>query len=106
MNQILKGFILLVIFSMILVQPVMMSNKEIPKTALLLIDIQDFYFPGGALPLVSPEAASVNAGKILKKFRLEKKLIIHVGHKTKKGMEFHQNVKPVEGEKVIIKEEV
>ena len=35
------------------------NNKE--DTALLLIDIQDFYFPGGSSELADPEAASLNA---------------------------------------------
>ena len=31
-----------------------------PKTALLIIDVQEFYFPGGFMPLDGPEAASLN----------------------------------------------
>jgi len=39
------------------------------KTALLLIDIQDFYFPGGRLQLENAEAAGMNAGLILDQFK-------------------------------------
>ena len=81
-------------------------EQQAPKTALLLIDIQNFYFPAGALPLVKAEEASLNAGKLLKKFRQNKELIIHVAHKAKKGARIHNNVKPLPGEKIITKTEV
>jgi CubicO group peptidase (beta-lactamase class C family) len=35
------------------------------KTALLSIDIQDFNFPGGMVPLVGPEKAAQNAAKLI-----------------------------------------
>lgn len=38
------------------------ENKE--DTALLLIDIQNFYFPGGRSELVDPEPASLNAQQL------------------------------------------
>jgi len=75
-------------------------------TALLIIDIQDFYFPGGAMPLVRPEAASRNAARILEKFRKEGRLVIHVGHNAKNKMGFHASVAPISGEKVFYKNEV
>lgn len=76
------------------------------ETALLVIDIQQFYFPGGALPLTDPVPASLNAKKLIEKFRAEKRLVIHVGHNAKEGAEFHPNVEPRNGEKVIFKNEV
>jgi nicotinamidase-related amidase len=75
-------------------------------TALLIIDIQDFYFPGGAMPLARPEAASRNAAKILEKFRAEGRLVIHVGHNAKNNMGFHASVAPKSGEKIFYKDEV
>ena len=39
------------------------------RTALVIIDVQMFYFPGGALPLVHPEAAAANAARLLERFR-------------------------------------
>lgn len=74
------------------------------KTALLIIDVQDFYFPGGSLHLVNPEPASLNAQKILKKFRENNLMVIHVRHNAKSGAGIHANVKPVNGEKVISKD--
>jgi nicotinamidase-related amidase len=75
-------------------------------TALLIIDIQDFYFPGGAMPLVLPEAASRNAAKVLERFRAEGRPVIHVGHNAKDGVGFYETVAPISGEKVFYKDEV
>ena len=76
------------------------------KTALLIIDIQDFYFPGDWPGLVNVEEASIQAGECLKTFRDEGQLVVHVRHKAKNGFDIHENVRPVEGEKVITKKEV
>jgi nicotinamidase-related amidase len=77
-----------------------------PTTALLIIDIQDFYFPGGKVPLVEPEAAAKNAGKVLAKFRAEGKAVVHVRHDFEPGGSIHASVAPQEGEKVFTKTEV
>lgn len=79
---------------------------EEKTTALLIIDIQDFYFPGGAVPLVNPEAASLNAAKLLERFRAEGRPVIHVGHNAAKGMGFRGVVAPREDEKIFFKDEV
>lgn len=76
------------------------------KTALLIVDIQNFYFPGEGPGLVNAEPASLNAREILQIFREKKLLVVHVRHKSKKGFEIHKNVEPVLNEKVITKEEV
>ncbi len=77
-----------------------------PTTALLIIDIQDFYFPGGKMPLVEPEAAAANAAKILAAFRAEGKPVIHVRHDSEPGGSIYASVAPIEGEKVFTKSEV
>lgn len=74
--------------------------------ALLIIDIQDFYFPGGAVPLAEPEAASANAKRLLDRFRKAGVKVIHVGHVVREGGAFHADVAPNEGEKVFMKDEV
>ena len=79
------------------------ENHENPKTALLLIDIQNFYFPGGRLPLLNPEEASLKARKLLDRFREKDLLVIHVRHNTESGGEIHKNVEPLKTEKVISK---
>ncbi len=82
------------------------AQNEAPKTALLIIDIQNFYFAGGSSELVNPIPASLNAQKLLLNFRETNQLVIHVKHGDGKGAEIHSNVAPLPGEKVIIKKEV
>ena len=77
-----------------------------PTTALLIIDIQDFYFPGGKVPLVEPEAAAENAGRVLAAFRETGKPVVHVRHDFEPGGSIHATVAPIEGEKVFTKNEV
>ena len=77
-----------------------------PTTALLIIDIQDFYFPGGQLPLVGAEVAAENAGRVLAKFRAEGKPVVHVRHDAEPGGSIHASVAPIKGEKVFTKTEV
>ena len=49
------------------------------KTALLIVDIQNFYFPGDGKPgLVNAEQASLVAKDILQIFREKKQLVVHV----------------------------
>jgi nicotinamidase-related amidase len=76
------------------------------KTALLIIDIQNFYFPGDGPGLANAEQASLNAKEVLKIFREQDQLVVHVRHKSDKGFEIHKNVEPLSNEKVITKEEV
>jgi nicotinamidase-related amidase len=84
------------------------------QTALLLIDIQNDYFDGGANPLTGSLEASINAKKMLKFFREQKKWVIHVQHFSTRagstffipgtqGVEIHENVRPLENEMVIPK---
>ena len=81
------------------------ENNSI-KTALLIVDIQNFYFPGDGPGLVGAEKASANAKEILEIFREKAQLVVHVRHKSNKGFEIHKNVAPIASEKVITKEEV
>ena len=60
------------------------------KTALLIVDIQNFYFPGDGKPgLVNAEQASLVAKDILQIFREKKQLVVHVRHKSNNGFEIH-----------------
>jgi len=80
------------------------SGMSDPKeTALLLIDIQNFYFPGGNWALVNPEKACLNAQKLLTKFRENKNIIIHIRHNAEPGGEIHKLVQPLKNELVISK---
>jgi nicotinamidase-related amidase len=77
-----------------------------PPTALLIIDIQDFYYPGGLVPLSAPEAAGANAARLLSQARKMGALVVHVGHNASAGRGFHADVMPLESEAVVMKDEV
>ncbi len=90
------------------------QKKATMETALILIDIQNDYFPNGKMELSEPEAASINAGKILTRFRDLNLPVIHVQHQSTRpgstffipdtqGVEIHQNVKPIASEITIVK---
>ena len=84
------------------------------KKALLIIDIQNDYFEGGANPLSGSLEASINAKRLLTDFRSKSLPVVHVQHFSTRpgstffipntnGVEIHENVRPVNGEKVIAK---
>ena len=85
-----------------------------PDTALVVIDIQNDYFPGGAMELEGADAAAAHASSVLKKFREQKLPVLHVRHLSTRpgatfflpgteGAEIHAKVKPQAGETVIEK---
>jgi nicotinamidase-related amidase len=82
------------------------ESEDDSAPALLIIDVQEFYFPGGAVPLTNPQAASLNIKRLLEKWRDAEHLVIHIGHNAGQGAAFHPDVKPMPGEKVIFKDEV
>jgi nicotinamidase-related amidase len=84
----------------------LISVAQNGKTALLLVDIQNFYFPGGKSELVEPVKAAENAAKILAEFRKEGMPVIHVRHNSEPGGEIHKLVEPMPGEKIISKSAV
>jgi len=84
----------------------LISVAQSGKTALLLIDIQNFYFPGGKSELVEPIKAAENAAKILAEFRKDGMPVIHVRHNSEPGGEIHKLVEPLPGEKIISKSAV
>ena len=86
-----------------------------PPRTLLIIDIQRDYFPGGAFPLVDPEAAAEAASRVLGAFREAGDPVIHMKHvwdepdaefmkPGTEGIEIHPAVAPVDGELVLEKE--
>ncbi|MFF2370802.1 cysteine hydrolase family protein [Agromyces sp. NPDC058110] len=81
---------------------------------LVIIDIQNDYFPGGAFPLVGPEAAAAAAARLLASHREDGQPVIHIQHvwdapdatffaPGTPGVEIHPLVAPVEGEPVVVK---
>ena len=83
-----------------------MAQKNDLKEALLVIDIQEFYFPGGDIPLMNPEKAADNAAELLKFFRSYSKPVFFIRHNYKPGGAIHESVKPVPGEQVMTKSNV
>jgi nicotinamidase-related amidase len=84
------------------------------KTALLLIDIQNDYFPGGRMELDGSPEASLRAKELLTLFRDRNLPIFHIQHISKgkgasfflpdtTGVEIHSNVSPFPGETIIQK---
>lgn len=76
------------------------------KTALLIVDIQYFYFPGEGPGLEGAAEAAQAAQKVLATFRGKQLPVVHVKHAAARGADIHVDVAPVEGEKVITKQEV
>jgi nicotinamidase-related amidase len=82
--------------------------------ALVLVDIQRDYFPGGRMEVVGAIEGSEVAKKLLNTFREKKLPIFHIQHiaarpgatfllPNTEGINFHENVKPLPGEMVITK---
>lgn len=84
------------------------------NNALLLIDIQNDYFPNGRMPLEKSIEACQKAQEVLQACRAKHLPIIHVQHISTrpdavhflpctKGVEFHPNVQPLKNETIIKK---
>ena len=84
------------------------------SNALLIIDIQNDYFPGGSMELVGSPAAGAQARALLEAFRARKLAVIHVQHVSTRpgatfflpgtdGAKIHESVQPAAGETVITK---
>src|SRR5436190_17783787 len=48
--------------------------------ALVIVDIQNDYFPGGRNPLEGPEQAAANARELLDGFRASGEPLVHIQH--------------------------
>lgn len=81
---------------------------------LLVVDIQNDYFPKGKMKLVGMVKASENARKILNVFRNKKWPVVFIQHLSTRpdatfflpntpGAEIHEAVRPLENETVIVK---
>ena len=84
------------------------------KKALLLIDIQNDYFPGGAMELAGSLAAAEKAGHLLQAFREKGLPVLHVQHISTRpgasffipgtsGVQIHESVAPRLGEPIFQK---
>jgi nicotinamidase-related amidase len=84
------------------------------KKGLILVDIQNDYFPGGNLELKGMKEAASVAGDLLRLFRDKAWPLFHVQHLSNydgatfflpdtPGVQIHETVKPLPGETVIRK---
>jgi nicotinamidase-related amidase len=83
-------------------------------TGLVLVDIQNEYFPGGRMELAGIHRAAANAREVLTMFRDKRWPLFHVQHLSTQAdaplftpntsyVELHDNVRPLPGERVIQK---
>jgi nicotinamidase-related amidase len=84
------------------------------KPALILVDIQQDYFPHGRMEVAGAVEASQVAKRLLDYFRKKGLPIVHIQHiaaragatfllPNTEGINFHENAKPLSGETVITK---
>ena len=84
------------------------------KKGLILVDIQNDYFPGGNMTLCGMDAAAENAGKLLERFREKSWPTFHVQHISNykgatfflpdtTGAELSPVIAPLSGETIIQK---
>jgi nicotinamidase-related amidase len=84
------------------------------KNALLIIDMQNDYFPGGKMELVNALEASKNAYELLQCFREHDQFHVHIQHVAtqpgstfllpgERGADIHDSVAHFEGEPLVIK---
>jgi nicotinamidase-related amidase len=84
------------------------------KTALILIDIQNDYFPGGRMELEGPVEAAAQARILLDFFRQQMWPTVYIQHISTRtgatfflpdtdGMQIHSSIAPLAGETVIVK---
>ena len=84
-----------------------MSNR-----AILVVDMQNEYFPGGKLPLSGIESASANAARIMNAARAKGDVVVNIRHEMPggpiftpgtEGVEINASVAPAANEAVIVK---
>lgn len=84
------------------------------NTALILVDIQNDYFKGGAWPVDQMDRVAANARRLLEHSRRAGDTIIHVRHEMpdatapffhpgSQGAQINETVAPLDGEMVILK---
>jgi nicotinamidase-related amidase len=95
----------------------LVDNQKTSKRALILVDIQYDYFPGGKWTLVGMDAAADNAARLLAAARAAGDLIVHIRHEFPSaeapfftpgshGAQIHPKVQNWENEHVVLKHHV
>lgn len=84
------------------------------NTCLIVVDLQNDYFPDGSMELVGIEEAAANAQLLLREFRKAKLPVIHIQHIAARpgatfflpetdGAKINQRVTPLDDEEVVVK---
>jgi nicotinamidase-related amidase len=90
------------------------QEHEMSRSALILVDIQNDYFPGGKWPLVGADAAADNAARVLQASRKAGDLVVHIRHEFtsddapfftpgSEGANLHPKVANLPDENVLLK---
>lgn len=89
-------------------------KRRIMQQGLLLVDIQNDYFPGGRMALAGINEAAVQARALLGAFRARQWPTYHIQHVSVRpgaaffqagttGVELHESIAPLQGETIIEK---
>ncbi|MGD8350908.1 MAG: cysteine hydrolase family protein [Gammaproteobacteria bacterium] len=81
---------------------------------LIIVDVQNDYFPGGAMELVGMDEAAANCSALLESFRTRGAPLFHIQHLANHegaaffvpgtpGADIHDSMTPADGEPVIVK---
>lgn len=84
------------------------------QRAVIVVDIQNEYFPGGKLVLTDIDLAAANAARLIRAARAHSELLIHIRHEMpdaaapiftpgSDGVQIHSSVSPEGDEPVILK---
>ncbi|CAF3443237.1 unnamed protein product, partial [Rotaria sp. Silwood2] len=95
----------------------LVDSQQKSKQALIVVDIQNDYFPGGKWILNGMDAAADNAAQLLSAARASDDLVIHIRHefptsdapffsKGSIGVQIHSKVQNREDEHVIVKSHI
>ncbi len=114
MKNLLKSSMVLCLSLLSLVSMNAQQKRKMENTVLLIIDVQNDYFPGGKMTLEGAEEAGKNVQQILEYFRKNHLPVIHIRHISTNdgatfflpgtaGSEIHSLVSPLADEKVIEK---
>jgi nicotinamidase-related amidase len=87
------------------------------KRALIVVDVQNDYFPGGKWTLSGMNAAADNAARVLAAARAAGDLVVHVRHESLEanapffvpgtpGAQIHASVQPRDGETMVLKHQI
>lgn len=91
--------------------------SNMPQRALIVIDIQNDYFPGGRWTLSGMDAAAENASQLLAAARKSGDLVVHIRHEFPTsdapffapgsvGAQIHPKVQNLPGEVVVLKHQI